>query len=86
VQLGLDFRFTVWQDLLIEPLLRWYRQKDTRDTTLTRTSPGLHLLWRVRERFSIEAEGDWEVSKTSGSVVVDDVRRTFYYIGWRWDL
>ena len=86
LQLGLDFRFTVWQDLLIEPLLRWYRQKDTHDTTLTRTSPGLHLLWRIRERFSIEAEGDWEVSKTNSSVIVDNVKRKFYYIGWRWDL
>ena len=86
VQLGLDFRFTVWQDLLIEPLLRWYRQTDTRDTTLTRTTPGLHLLWRIRDRFSIEAEGDWEITRTNSPVIVDDVRRQFYYVGWRWDL
>ena len=85
-QFGLDFRFTVWQDLLVEPLFRWYRQKDTHDTTLTRTTPGLHLLWRIKERFSVEAEGDWEMSKTNSSVIVDNVRRRFYYVGWRWDL
>ncbi len=86
VQLGLDFRFTVWQDLLIEPLLRWYRQTDTKDTTLTRTTPGLHVLWRLRDRFSIEAEGDYELTHTRSPVIVDDVRRYFYYVGWRWDL
>jgi tetratricopeptide (TPR) repeat protein len=86
VQLGLDFRFNVWQDLLVEPLLRWYRQNDIRDTTLTRTTPGLHLLWRIKDRFSIEAEGDFEISRTNSPVIVDDVRRRFYYVGWRWDL
>ncbi len=86
VQLGLDFRFTVWQDLLVEPLFRWYRQTDTRDTALTRTTPGLHLLWRIRDRFSLEAEGDYEITHTTSPVIVDDVRRYFYYVGWRWDL
>ena len=85
-QFGLDFRFTVWQDLLVEPLLRWYRQTDVRDATLTRTTPGLHLLWRIKERFSLEAEGDWEISRTNSPVIVDNVRRRFYYVGWRWDL
>jgi tetratricopeptide (TPR) repeat protein len=85
-QFGLDFRFTVWQDLLVEPLLRWYRQTDIRDTTLTRTTPGLHLLWRIKERFSLEAEADYEISRTNSPVIVDNVRRHFYYVGWRWDL
>jgi len=86
VQLGLDFRLTVWQDLLVEPLLRWYRQTDARDTTLTRTTPGLHLLWRIHDRFSLEAEADYEITHTRSPVIVDDVRRYFYYVGWRWDL
>ncbi len=85
-QLGLDFRFTVWQDVLLEPLLRWYRQTDVRDTALTRTTPGLHVLWRIKDRFSVEAEGDWEISRTNSPVIVDNVRRRFYYVGWRWDL
>ncbi len=86
LQFGLDYRITVWQDLTIEPLLRWYRQSDNKDTTLTRTTPGLHLLWRIKDRFSVEAEGDWEMSKTKSPVIVDNVRRLFYYVGWRWDL
>ncbi len=64
-------------DLTIEPLLRWYRQNDARDATLTRITPGLHLLWRVKERFSLEAEGDWEQSKTTSPVIVDNVHRRF---------
>ena len=86
VQLGLDFRFNVWQDVLVEPLLRWYRQTDAHDTTLTRTTPGLHLLWRVKDRFSIEAEADYEISHTNSPIIIDSVRRRFYYAGWRWDL
>lgn len=86
VQAALDFRFTVWQDFLIEPLLRWYRQTDTRGATLTRVTPGLHVLWRVKDRFSLEAEGDWEDSRTKSPVIVDNVRRHFYYVGWRYDL
>jgi tetratricopeptide (TPR) repeat protein len=86
VQFGLDFRFTVWQDFLIEPLYRWYRQTDNNDTKLTRQTPGLHVLWRIRERFSLEAEADYEMSHTNSPVIVDNVRRRFYYIGWRWDL
>ncbi len=81
VQLGLDFRFNVWQDVLVEPLLRWYRQTDAHDTTLTRTTPGLHLLWRVKDRFSIEAEADYEISHTNSPVIIDNVRRRFYYVG-----
>jgi hypothetical protein len=86
LQFTLDYRITPWGDLTIEPLLRWYRQTDTRDTTLTRTTPGLHVLWRIRDRFSIEAEGDYEITHTKSPVIVDDVKRYFYYVGWRWDL
>jgi hypothetical protein len=25
-------------------------------------------------------------TRTKSSVIVDDVRRYFYYVGWRWDL
>ncbi len=86
VQFGLDFRFTLWNDFLIEPLYRWYQQTDSHDTKLTRQTPGLHVLWRIKDRFSIEAEADYETSHTNSPVIVDNVRRRFYYIGWRWDL
>jgi tetratricopeptide (TPR) repeat protein len=85
-QASLDYRFTPWQDFVIEPMLRWYHQTDPQGTTLTRVSPGLRLTWRVKDRFWIEAEGDLERSRARSPVIVDDVTRRFYYVGWRLDL
>ncbi len=85
-QLSLDYRFTPWRDVVIEPMLRWYHQTDPQGTSLTRVSPGLKLTWRVKDRFWIEAEADLESSKARSVVIVDDVRRWFYYVGWRLDL
>jgi hypothetical protein len=86
IQAGFDFRFTPWQAILVEPMLKWYRQTDAQDTRLTRTTPGLKVVWQVRERFALEAQGEFEISKTRGTVINDDVRRQFYYVGLRWDL
>jgi hypothetical protein len=85
-QASIDYRFTPWQDIVIEPMLRWYRQTDPQGTTLTRVSPGIRLAWRVKDRFWIEAEGDLERSRAQSVVIVDDVTRRFYYVGWRLDL
>lgn len=85
-QASLDYRFTPWPDIVIEPMFKWYRQTDTLNATLTRTVPGLKLVWRIKDRFSIEAEGDIEQSKNKTPLIVDTVTRHFYYIGWRWDL
>jgi len=72
--------------LVIHPMLRWYRQSDVQGTSLTRVSPGVRLTWRVKDRFWIEAEADFERSRARSVVIVDDVMRRFYYIGWRLDL
>jgi hypothetical protein len=85
-QLSFDYRFTVWQYLMVEPMLKYYHQTGAQDMRLTRWTPGLKAAYRVRERFSVEAEVDFEISKTRSPVIVDDVTRHFYYVGWRWDL
>jgi len=85
-QASLDYRFTLWQDLVIEPMLRWYRQADPQGTTLTRIAPGLKLTWRVKDRFWLEAQCDVERSRARSPVIVDDVTRRFCYVGWRLDL
>jgi len=85
-QASFDYRFTPWTDIVLEPMLRWYRQTDPKGTTLTRVSPGLRLTWRVKDRFWIEVEGDLERSRARSVVIVDDVTRQFYYVGWRLDL
>ena len=85
-QASIDYRFTPWTDIVLEPMLRWYHQTDPKGTTLTRISPGLKFTWRVKERFWIEAEADAEKSNARSPVIVDDVTRYFYYLGWRLDL
>lgn len=84
--LGLDYRFVVLQNLTIEPLFKYYRQEDNKGITLTRTSPGLRLAYRIRERFTLESEFDLERSHQVGPLIDDDVTRRFFYVGWRWDL
>ena len=85
-QLSVDYRITPWANITIEPLLRWYQQKDNQDVKLTRWTPGIKLVWLIRDRLYLEAEGDWERSTTHGPIIDDTVTRSFYYIGWRWDL
>jgi hypothetical protein len=85
-QASVDYRFTPWADFVVEPMLRWYHQADPQGTTLTRVAPGLKFTWRVKDRFWIEAEADVESSRARSPVIVDDVMRRFYYVGWRLDL
>ena len=85
-QASFDYRFTPWQDIVIEPMLKWYRQTSQQGTTLTRISPGLRITWRVKDRFWIEVEGDLESSRARSVVIVDDVTRRFFYVGWRLDI
>jgi hypothetical protein len=83
---GVDYRFVVLQTLTLEPLLKYYRQRDNVGLDLTRTTPGFRASWRIRDRFSLEAEFDLERTHSSGPLVDDDVTRRFFYVGWRWDL
>ncbi|MEP7181685.1 MAG: tetratricopeptide repeat protein [Betaproteobacteria bacterium] len=83
---GLDYRFVVMQNLTLEPLLKYYQQHDKAGLHLSRTTPGIRASWRIRERFSLEAEFDLERTHSTGPLVDDDVTRRFFYLGWRWDL
>ncbi len=85
-QASFDYRVTPWQDIVVEPMLRWYRQSNPQGYTLTRVTPGIRFTWRVKDRFWIETEGDLERSRARSAVIVDDVTRWFYYIGWRLDI
>jgi tetratricopeptide (TPR) repeat protein len=84
-QANASWRFSPHETVTIEPGIRWYRQEDTGGTRLTRTTPSLKLTWRIRERFSLEGEGDFERSRTTGPTTDESVDRIFYYLGWRWD-
>ena len=84
-QVGFDYRFSPWEPLTIEPMYRYYSQKDSLATTLTRHLPGLRIIYLVRARLSLEGEYAMEKSRTTGAIVTDDSTRNFWYVGWRWD-
>jgi hypothetical protein len=84
-QASATWRFSPRPAWTIEPGVRWYRQQDTVGVKLTRTTPSLKVSYRLRERFVIEAEGDFERSRTTGPQINEDVDRIFFYLGWRWD-
>ena len=84
-QAGADYRFSPIEPLTIQPMLRYYQQSDTSNTRLTRWTPGLRVVWFIRPRVSLEAEGARERTKSNGNFVFDSTDRWFYYAGWRWD-
>jgi hypothetical protein len=84
-QVGFDYRFSPWEPLTIEPMYRYYRQKDSLATKLARHLPGLRIIYLVRARLSLEGEYSMEKSRTTGTSVTDDSTRNFWYVGWRWD-
>ena len=84
-QANATWRFSPRPAWTLEPGLRWYRQQDSVGVRLTRTTPSIKVSYRLKERFVIEAEGDFERSRTVGPQIDEDVDRLFFYVGWRWD-
>ena len=84
-QLGFDYRFSPVEQLTLEPVVRWYWQTDKLGVRLTRVSPGFRVSYRIRDRLSIEAQIDYERTRTSGNLTEDLTDRYLWYIGWRWD-
>ncbi len=69
----------------LDSSIRWYQQKDTLGTTLSRLSPTLRLGYRWRENLTIEFEIGIEDSKTDSATTQEDSRRNFFSLGYRWD-
>jgi tetratricopeptide (TPR) repeat protein len=84
-QVNASWRFSPRETITLEPGIRWYRQQDANGLELTRTTPSLKFTWRIKDRFAIEGEGDFERSRTTGPTTDENVDRIFYYLGWRWD-
>ncbi len=70
---------------IVEPSLRYYRQRDSNEVRITRWSPTLKLGYRARERLTLEAEATLERTRTVGPTVNDETTRRFYFVGYRWD-
>ena len=85
VQAGIDWRFVPVALLTVEPAFKYYHQTDNTGTRLTRFTPGIRLIYQLRERFSLEGEYDFERTRTSGETLDNLEYRHFFYLGWRWD-
>ncbi len=85
VQAGIDWRFVPFALWTVEPAFKYYHQTDNTGTRLTRLTPGIRLIYQLRERLSLEAEYDYEHTRSSGATLDSTESRHFFYIGWRWD-
>ena len=82
---GANYLFTPWQKFTLQPTFRYYHQTDNQGGRLTRVAPGVRVVYRLRERFSIEGEANVERTRSSSQLVEDLLTRPFFYIGWHWD-
>jgi hypothetical protein len=83
--IGLTERFPFGASFVLEPSLRYYRQKGENDVKIDRYSPGIKLSYRLRERMQLEGEATWEHTHTVSPTVDDTTTRIYYFVGYRWD-
>lgn len=69
----------------IESTLKYYRQVDSMDNTLSRLSPSARISYRLLERLNIEGEAGAERSTTRGPLISDKTMRRYYNLGMRYD-
>ena len=74
---------TGWQ---LEPSLRYFRQVDSDSTRTRRWAPGLRVTYRPTPKLALESELSMEFSDIQGPTRTESSRRTFYYLGLRYDL
>lgn len=81
---GIAERLTLGERWVVEPSLRWYHQRDDLDVSVGRISTGLKLSYKVRETLLLDAEVNWERTRTEGESADNVTARRFYYLGYRW--
>lgn len=69
----------------IDSIIAYYYQKDDAGTTLQRWNPVLRLSYRVRDNWYIESELGMEDSTTKSTTGEDNTRRTYFFVGYRWE-
>ena len=77
---------TLYQDKWTFDLsLRYYQQTDNLGTELTRLTPIVRVGYRWRDKITLELEAGLEKGQTTSSTQTEDMTRTFYSLGYRWD-
>ncbi|MFZ2541948.1 MAG: tetratricopeptide repeat protein [Gallionella sp.] len=76
---------TFREKLRLDVSVQLYNQKDYLDVRLTRITPSVKLGYRLTESASLDAEGGLEDSRTTSPTSSQQVKRTYFYLGYRWD-
>ncbi|RPJ46456.1 MAG: hypothetical protein EHM16_09315 [Betaproteobacteria bacterium] len=67
-------------------LLRFYFQKDDQDQQQKRFGPTFKMVYRWRDKISLEAEIGAEIFDETGPLRELHTRRQYFFAGYRWDL
>lgn len=72
--------------LTLEPSIRFYGQRGSDGSRLSRFTPGLRVSYHVSKRLNLMGEGLLEHSVTHGVTNSDTTDSVFFYAGFRYDL
>jgi tetratricopeptide (TPR) repeat protein len=76
---------TLRRNWRVDMLLQLYNQNDNFGTHQTQIRPSLKLNYRLNNSVNLEGEGGLEAIHTSSATQNDKTRRTYFYVGYRWD-
>jgi hypothetical protein len=65
--------------------LRYYTQQDTLGENQNRLTPTFKLSYRWKDKVSLEAEVGQEIVKVDGPLRVENSKRSYMFVGYRWD-
>lgn len=68
-----------------DSIIGYYTQEDDSGNTMRRWSPVFRLSYRLRDSWYLESELGMEATKTRTGLNQDNSRRTYFFIGYRWE-
>lgn len=82
---GINYVLLLQEAWRLDTNLRYYTQKDELGEKQNRLSPTFKLSYRWKNRVSLEAEVGQEIVKVDGPTRVENAKRTYMFLGYRWD-
>lgn len=82
---GVNYVLLLQEAWRFDANLRYYTQKDDLGEQQKRLSPTFKISYRWKDMVSLEAEVGQEIVKVDGPTRVEDSKRTYLFIGYRWD-
>lgn len=82
---GVNSRFRVGQNWIIEPGIKYYRQDNAVGSFSKRLTPVGRFTYQLRQNIAFEAEVNLEKTRTEALNTTGDAVSLFYYVGYRYD-